>query len=266
MRAYFIDHEEGGLEGAGATAGAPHIHCQFLPLLIAAGSAILAKKSADQANSTAKSAGNRQLDIENRQLDLAENQDARAGQLYNDYRTTYEPRQRQLVGEVFDSNLTSPETAAARATTDVRKAVANSQQINERGLRRLGVDPSSGSFAATRRDVEVANAGLEASERGFARRETRDSNFGRQLGVLQLGQGLPSTAGGLTSSAGGILGNVNASASRRLERAQDLSAASGAAFGTAVGQAGTALFNAWKGRGGGMAGGYADQAAAAGVS
>lgn len=265
MKSRFVCKDEGSQDFEGVPDS---LHCNFIGALIAIGTAIAAKKSADKQAGISKAALKQQGTVEDRQTRIAEAQEGRARELYNDYRTTYEPRQRQLVQDAFEGDLTSPEAAAARATADVRKATANAQEIRDRGARRLGVDPSSGAYAATARDIDVGNAALEASERGFARRETRDSNFGRQTQVLGMGQGLPATAGGLSGSAAGILGNVNASVTRRLERSQDLEAAAGQAFGGALAQGVGSLFGSWGGgaRTLGGAGSYTQQAGLAGVS
>lgn len=237
----------------------------FLQFVALAASAIAAKRSADKAAKQGKKALASQEKAEDRQATIAEAQDRRAEQLYQDYRTTFEPRQRQLVADAFDNNLTSADAAANRAVADVRKATGNAMMVRDRNARRLGVDPSSGAYAATDRDIDIANAGLEASERGFARREARDSNFSRQSSVLGMGQNLPATAGNLSASAGGIFGNINASAQRRVERADQLGAAAGQAFGQAVtGAAG--LVAGWTGKTGGGGGTtpYADAAVLAG--
>lgn len=265
MKNRFVQKDDGELQDLECLP--TNLHCRFIQLLALAASAYLAKKSSDKQAGISKAALKQQGTVEDRQTTIAEEQEARAQELYGDYRETFEPRQRQLVADAFENDQTSPEAAAARATSDVRKATANAMQIRDRNARRLGVDPSSGAYAATERDIQLGNAGLEASERGVARREARDSNFARQSSVLGMGSGLPATAGNLSGSAAGILGGVNASVTRRLERSQDLEGAAGQAFGNALVAGASSLYGTWKGGGGRtLGGGYADQASAAGVS
>ena len=254
MKNRLIDRTDGELQRLDF---GPSLHCNFIGAALAIGGALagaaVSKRAADKQAKIGKKDLAQQENAEGRNAALAENQDRRAQIVFDQYQQEFLPRQRQLLASAFDDDTTSPAAAEARAMADVRKAGMNAQDINDRAARRLGVDPSSGAFAAGRRDIEVRNAATEASERGFARREARDSNFGRQNIVLGMGAGLPGTAGGLSGSAAAITGGLSASAQRRREIADQQSAEAGRAFGNSLATGIGGLYDAWKNRGiGGM--------------
>lgn len=249
MKNRLIDHLEGETQ---LLDFGPVMHCSFIGAAIAIGGAVFgavqSKKAAAKQAKAANRATGAQEAADQRQAAIAENQDRRSQIVFDQYQSEFLPRQRELLNSAFNDDRTSPDAAEARAMADVRKAGANAQEINDRAAMRLGVDPSSGAFAQGRQDIQVRNAATEASERGFARREARDSNFARQNQVLGMGSGLAGTAGSLSGSAAGINGGLAASAQRRREIADQQSAEAGRAFGNSVATGIGGLYDAWRNR------------------
>lgn len=215
------------------------------------------------ANKGAKKASAAELQMRDRELRIGEAQEGRAVQLWNEYQTTYLPRERQLVSEAF-SEQNSPEAAAARATADVRRASGTARATSLRNARRLGINPTSGSYAALDNARQIGEVGLEAAARDNARRATRAENFTRQHSALSLGRNLPATAGNLSNSAGSMYAGLSAAASRDTDRWNDLAAASGQQMGYYAGQ----LADWYRRRNTGMGSGsnWQQQATDAGVS
>jgi hypothetical protein len=159
---------------------------------------LLNRKSAKDANKQASTDRDRELELQDRQLALAEKQDERAGKLFDQYQDVYAPREAQLVDTAFGDEL-SPARAESRATADVRGALETARQSSERGMRRLGVDPNSGTALSLNRQSGLEEARIEASSRTAARESVRDRNFQRQATVLGFGQ--PTAAGGYEAAA-----------------------------------------------------------------
>jgi hypothetical protein len=202
----------------------------WIGALIAVGGSLLGGSMADEG---AKRARADEMALRGRELRLAEAQDARAQQLFSEYQTTYLPRERELVEAAF-SDETSPEAAAARATTDVRASSQRGREIQLRDARRLGINPTSGAYSAMDNDRSLRDTALEVTARDTARRGARQENFQRQYSALQLGRNLPSTAGALTSSAMHGIGGLADAAGRRTDQANALAADAGTAIGESL--------------------------------
>lgn len=175
----------------------------------------------------------RELDLEERGLAIAEDQNKRAGELYDYYTGTFQPAEKELVADAFDREI-SPARAEARAIKDTRDASANARGISERNLNRLGVNPNSGRFVSSDRAVQLGEAALEAGARTGAREATRDKNFARQLDVISLGRGLPASAGSFASMAQQGYGNAALSAGSRARGSESLAYDAGADAGASM--------------------------------
>jgi hypothetical protein len=171
--------------------------------------------------------------LRGRELRLAEAQDARGAKLFEEYEQTYLPREREFVESAF-SDETSPEAAASRAVTDVRTATDTGRQIRLRDARRLGVNPTSGAYAALDNQSALGDAALEVTAKDSARRTARDDNFQRQYTSLSLGRNLPSAAGALTGNAQRGIGGLADAAGRRTDQSNALAAQAGDAFGRSL--------------------------------
>lgn len=197
------------------------------------------------ASKNAKRAGGSEAALRDRELRLAESQDARGRIMFDEYQQTYLPRERQFVADTF-SNEESPEAAAARATTDVRAVQAQNKDESLRTARRLGVNPTSGAYAAMENDRSLRDTALDVTARDMARRKATDTNFQRQYTALSLGKGLPSQAGALTANASNTVGGLADAAARHTDQANALSAQAGQDFGRSLGELAGEGAKSWK--------------------
>lgn len=201
---------------------------------------ILSAASAEEANGMAGKAGKRQEALNDRELRIAESQEGRSAQMYREYQTFYQPRERELVDAAF-SEESSPEAAAARATANVREASATGGEIQLRNARRLGINPSSGTYAALDNQKQIGEIGLEAAARDTARRTTKDINFGRQMSVLSLGRNLPNQSASAAGQAAAIYGGLGDQAGRMADRYNTVAGQAGSSAGYYAGQLGSEL-------------------------
>jgi hypothetical protein len=178
----------------------------------------------------AKKAAAQEAMFRDRELRIAEQQEGRSNQLWREYQTTYLPRERQLIESTF-SEQESPEAAAARATSDMRRVSAVNRESQLRGARRLGINPNSGAYTALDTSRTLGEVGMEAAARDNARRTARDTNFTRQHSVLSLGRNLPATANSMSNSAGAVYGSLASVAGRRVDQANSAQAAAGQQMG-----------------------------------
>jgi hypothetical protein len=212
---------------------------------VAIGGALLGRKDTKDADQQASSDRARELELHNRQLDLAERQDERAGKLFKHYEDVFVPREAELVGDTFSSEL-SPARAEARATADVRSSLATARGSSERGLRRLGVDPGSGTSLALNEQRGLEEARIEAGARTGARESVRDRNFSRQATVL--GFGSPTAASPYAGAAqAGVSGVSELAAMRSRDSAASAYEAAGN-YGASLGDLVDAGLGAWRNR------------------
>lgn len=210
-------------------------------------SAILGRKDKKEAEQRADVDRSRELALEERNVKIAEAQDARAGTLFEHYTDTFLPREQGMVDEAFD-RVISPARAEARATKDVRSAFDTQRGSTTRRLRSLGVDPTSGSYVGVDRASSLAEAEAEAGQRTAAREGVRDKNFARQMDVLQLGRGLPGTAGNLSAVASGTLSDASRVASARAAGSDAMAGEAGFNYGQAITEAAASVEDLIKAR------------------
>lgn len=214
---------------------------------VAAIGAVVSAYGASQANKGAKGAAGQEAALRDRELRLAEAENARGEKLFDEYQQTYLPREREFVSAAFNDEL-SPELAASRATTDARAAQEANRQSGLRDARSLGINPSSGAYAAMENQRGLSDVALELTSRDSARRAANDQNFQRQYTALSLGRNLNSQAGALTSNASRSIGGLADVASRRTDQANELAGKANAEFGSSLGELASAGVDAWRNR------------------
>lgn len=212
-------------------------------LVTVAGSAI----AGSSASSSRKSAAKQEAALRDRELRIAEAENARGEKLFNEYEQTYLPREREFVSSAFNDQV-SPELAAARATTDARAIQDQNRQSSLRDARRLGINPTSGAYAAMENQRGLSDVALELTGRDSARRAANDQNFQRQYTALSLGRNLNSQAGALTNSAANSIGGLADAASRRTDQASKLESEAYAGMGEGLGALAGAGMDAWRNR------------------
>jgi hypothetical protein len=161
---------------------------------------------------------------------IANAKEKRSQEIYDRYKQVYEPREDQLVNQVFDQSRT-PAAEAARSGAEARASIDNSEQIGLRNARRAGIKPSSPAFESISRRQQATDAGLEAAARTGGRRYANETNTSQQIAALNMGKGLPQESDSLDSSAANLYGYNN-------ELSMVRSNAAGQLYGRAAAQLG----------------------------
>jgi hypothetical protein len=189
---------------------------------------IAAKKKAKK-----EAAGDRayQRQVEGTQLRLANNQDRRAGQLFEHYQRNFQPREAAFVKDAFTPITADAEEAAA--VTDVRGSLATARRSDEARQRATGVNPASGAAASLGAARTLEEAKIEGMARGRARGAVRDLNFDRQRTALSLAN--PGAALPFATSAQSGVGQVSSLANSRARLSDELEYEAGALAGEGIG-------------------------------
>jgi hypothetical protein len=202
------------------------------------GSTVLGFLGSKKADKQADRDRARSVELESRQLQLAQNQDRRAGQLFEHYTRNFQPREQQFVEEAFKPITADAEEAAAVA--DVRGSLATARRSDEQRQRATGVNPASGAAASMGAARSLEEARIEGAARTRARGAVRDLNFNRQGAALGLAN--PGAAAPFASGAQAGLGQVSSLAASRSRLSDDYAYEAGGNFGAAAGElAGTGL-------------------------
>ena len=102
------------------------------------------------------------------------------------------------------------------AGTDVDQSFDQAEGQLQRNLGRYGVNPTSGRYAGSLRNLSLGRAASKAGAMTSARRGVEEDTFRRRLSVLNPGQGLAASAQrGLASAAAGQQGLADAAADRQ---------------------------------------------------
>jgi len=125
----------------------------------------------------------------------------------------YLPIERDL-GNQIQSGVLNPEVEANRAALDVSNEYERGQEIADRNLNRMGIDPSSPrGIANIKKNLNIAEAAARAGAKTNSRRASRLKNFELRNDFLRQGRGLPSSIssqyGNLAKGAQNTLGNIN---------------------------------------------------------
>jgi hypothetical protein len=177
------------------------------------------------ANRAAANANNAAADATAMQTQIAREQ-------YDDWKTDFQPLQRQLVGEAKDAGGAEDMARAAEsAAGDVTQAFGKAKESLSSRLTSYGIDPSQGKYAAQLGDMGLSEAAANAGAQTKARETTRDKGRAFRMDVYGLGKGLPAQAGAGLASASAANTAVAANAANQASRN---SAGIGALVQTAV--------------------------------
>jgi hypothetical protein len=180
--------------------------------MIASGVAIIGGIS---AMSSASKAGDRQSaaiqssDVAAQgQLELARQQDARAQDQWNRYKTTYQPLEDQMIDESKGMGSTANQNkAAADAAATTAATFAGAR---DRMNKNPGINPASQQYQQMQSGINLAEAASTASAETGARESVKDRALAAQTNALSLGKGLPASATAMGASAGAIRGSAGA--------------------------------------------------------
>ena len=161
------------------------------------GAAVVGGVASNSAANKAASAQNAATNANAYQGEIAMDQ-------YNDYKTTYQPMEDQMVqtAQNFDSQA-NEDNAASQAQSDVNSQIGAAQANL---ARTPGLDPSSAAATAANTDLQIKGAAMGAQAQTAARQNIKNEAWGRQMDSLGLGKGLVTNAStGLANAANGSL-------------------------------------------------------------
>ena len=138
----------------------------------------------------------------NFEMELAKTQEGRAANLWQRWKTVYEPLETQFVKE---SQAGTPlDLAAQRAGAGVTQKFNQLGQEQETGLRSAGYSPTDPTWQRAARLRDIAMTSGEAGAMNQARDTTRTENWAKKQYAVGLGTPYQSAATGATTSAGGM--------------------------------------------------------------
>lgn len=122
------------------------------------------------------------------------------------YKDVFQPLQDEFVDTAknYDSEARQAQVAG-EAKADVMKAADAQQQINQRQMASMGINPASGRFAGITRADATNTALSSAGAQNSARTALRDKAIALKADAINIGAGLPSqsaAAAGLGLNAG----------------------------------------------------------------
>lgn len=167
----------------------------------AVGSAVVGGIASNSAAGKAADAQKAALDANAWQGRIAQDQ-------WDQYKTTYQPLETQMVAAAKDyDNPATRNAAAAEAQAGVSSELGKAQ---DRLSRTVGFDPSSAAGQAAETNLQLQGAAMGATSQNAARKQVQDTGYARQLDMLGMGKGLVANAStGMASAAatGGALAN-----------------------------------------------------------
>lgn len=180
---------------------------------------VVANKAAGRAADASKAA----IDANAWQGKLATDQ-------YNDYKSTYQPLERQFAADA--ANYDSPqarEAAAAEAQSGVSSELG---KATGRLARTVGFDPSSAAGQAATSNLALSGAAMGATAQNAARLGVKNTAYAHQLDALGIGKGLVANAStGFANAATG----ANAIAAQNAKTASDQASGAGALTAGVIG-------------------------------
>lgn len=132
-----------------------------------------------------------------------------AGQMWDQYKTTYLPVEQQYVADA--QNYDTPERReqyAGRANADVQQAFDDQRAQQGRQLEQYGISPDSGKFASVNSRLRLQQAATAAGAQNQARLGVEQMGWNRRTDALSLGKGLPAQASAGYSGAASAFGSA----------------------------------------------------------
>lgn len=126
-------------------------------------------------------------------------------ELWDYYKTQYQPLETQMIAEAGVSGEVLGERYASEAGADVAQAFDKSREIFKRSMGGFGITPGP-EFAGIEREALTERAAAEAGARTRGRRLGEDVAFDRKLAATRIGRNLPGEA----ISAGRNAANIQA--------------------------------------------------------
>ena len=187
--------------------------------------------SAPQRELAAKTAN----DVAQQQLATSKQNDAISNDYWNYQKNTFRPLEGGIVADAQNYDTAARRNqAAGRAMADVEQQFGNEAAQQQRAMTRMGVNPSSGKFAAMSTQMAMAQAAAKAGAASKARDNVELQGYARKMDAANMGRGLASsqaTSAGVALNAGN---NAVNNAGTPLTQANNAMATMGQGFGTAI--------------------------------
>ena len=133
----------------------------------------------------------------------AQTQAGIAQDMWNQYKTTYQPMEDQYVADAQNYNTPEhQEQAAEAANADVVSSFDAQKDQAARQMASYGISPDSGKFQSINSRLNLGQAAQQAAAQTGARRQVEQTGWDRQTQALSLGKGLPAQASASASGAG----------------------------------------------------------------
>lgn len=133
---------------------------------------------------------------------------------YDQYKTTFMPKETQFADEAFGyATPARQDQAAGAAQADVGNAFAAQKDAATRQLASYGIDPSQGAFQRSMTSAGISDAAARAASGTMARQQTVAQGKQYEAAALEVGQKLPAQAIaqaglGLNQTASGLSGSA----------------------------------------------------------
>lgn len=135
------------------------------------------------------------VDSASLQNDIAQQNFQNAQDQYGYYKGTFQPVEQQTVADAMNyDSQDRQDQMAGKAAADVDNSFASQRAQTNRNLTSMGVDPSSGRFAAAQRSMDIQQAAAKAGAMTNARQSTIDKGIALRTGVANFGRNMPNTA------------------------------------------------------------------------
>ena len=180
-------------------------------------------------------AAQRALEVSDAQLaSMRQNDDI--SQDYWDYqKNTFRPLEEKVVADAQDYDTEARrEQKAGEAVADVEAQLAGQMAQQQRGMTRMGVNPTSGAFQQNGNAMSLAAASAKAGAAGQARNQVELQGYARKMDAANLGRNLASSQ---ATSAGVALNAGNSAAQTGqmpMTQAQSAASQMGQGFNTAI--------------------------------
>lgn len=155
-------------------------------------------------------------DLANQQIESSRFNNQQAREQWERYRTASIPVEDRMLSEAMTYD--SPERQAAEAGeagADVARNIAIAKQGQAREMARMGVNPNSARFQASRDSADLSGAVSEAAAENNARKRVRDMGIMLRKDAANFGRGMTSTA----AQTYGVAGQAGAGATGALTAA-----------------------------------------------
>lgn len=163
----------------------------------------------------------------------AQTQAGIAQDMWNQYKTTYEPMEASYVQQAQDYNTPEhQEQAAEAANADVVSSFDAQKDQAARQMSSYGISPDSGKFQSINNRLNLGQAAQQAAAQTGARRQVEQTGWDRQTQALSLGKGLPAQASTSAAGAGSTFGNIaNEQMAGNQQESNDIAGAVGGGVG-----------------------------------